>query len=259
MDDLGLNTLTDDQLVELARGIAAEMANRNPAVVDATKAAIAAATARVTQDQDAIWTTKCWLARMVTAHLGAGWTLTVWRATGRDETRVYLETQGEDGRGRESLKYCLYVTGGSKFAPDTLTLELGSRASKKDHEIVKIICRTAVMHFVDGVRIECDYAAARQYNTPAEPRELQDRVTVLAAVAAHAAAREAYRREVYAREMEPITAAEQQVCEAKGLDSYFKLPMGDPDWVRINEARQVAQARIRTAMDLWDANNQEPK
>jgi hypothetical protein len=174
--NLGFDTLTDDQLVELARALATELAERNPPVVDAAKAAVAAATARRIDDQDNIWLLKKWLAKMVDDHLhGRGWALNVW--TGQTgEVRVYLERAGSDRRGRESEKYCLWVTGGSRYAPDTLTYDVGSRAEKSDVKLIKMILRHAAQTFPAGVKIDVGYAAGLKYETPDEPQDVADHV-----------------------------------------------------------------------------------
>lgn len=62
--DLGLNNLTDDQLVELARSIASEVAKRNPAVADAAQAAIRNEINKARTSQDNLWAKKKWHAHL---------------------------------------------------------------------------------------------------------------------------------------------------------------------------------------------------
>ncbi|MFB2530994.1 hypothetical protein ACEYYA_02385 [Paracoccus sp. p3-h83] len=259
MTNLGLDALTDDQLVDLAQAIALEMANRSPAVVDAAKAAIAAATARVTQDQDAIWAAKAWLGRMVTCHLGSGWTLNVWRATNQDETRVYLENPGGDRRRRDALKYCLYVTGGTKFAPDTLTVEAGSQAEAKDAGLVKIICKHAAQAFIDGLRLDCDYAANLKYASPAHPQDLLDRVAVLNAQKEHAERRKVYHDTLIYTKMAPVREAEAAVAAKLGVESFHQVNMSTPEWKEVTEARKAVRSEIDALMTAWDNENEAPK
>lgn len=253
--DLGLDTLTDDQIVELARAIAAELSRRSPATVDAAKAAVAAATARAVNDQDQIWTQKKWLAAMVVKHIGARWSLNVWCARDRDETRVYLETEGGDRKGREILKYCYYVTGGAKHAPGTLTIEReGSRIEKKPAGgIVRIIAAHAARLFPEGLRLDCDEAAALTYQTPDEPQDLRDALAKASAAVAAKAAREAYEAARRKHHFGPVTAERDRLRAEAGIAE------GQYDNLTITTAltplREAAQHALAADMVAYDAEH----
>jgi hypothetical protein len=263
-ENLGLNTLTDDQLVEFARALAGELARRNPAVVDAAKAAVAAATARAANDQDVIWTTKKWLAKMVDDHIdGSGWTLAVWRASGREETRVYLEMNGQDRRGRENHKYCLHVTGGKSNAPDEMTVEIGSRAEKIDTKLARLIMKHAFNAFPAGEKIDVNKCCALKYAVPAEPDDVAAYVNERAAAQARSDARNAYRLSVE----QPLRNIENDLVR-KLVDEH--IPTDVEAWRR-TESFLPAQARdeiaslrashsatVSRAMAAYDAEHGAP-
>lgn len=178
MTDIGLDALTDDQLVELARALAGELAKRQPAVVDAAKAAVAAATAADTASQDAQWARKKWLGKMVADHLGAGYKLSVWRKGA--ETRVYVTNWC--GRAYEVIKGVYYVTGDRRNPPRscTLTSALGS-VPAPDREMVRLIAAHAAAAYPAGVEIACDQVAALDYATSPEPDDVAARAQALRA------------------------------------------------------------------------------
>lgn len=259
MTDLGLNTLTDDQLVELAQALAGELARRNPHVVDAAKAAVAAATARAVDDQDAIWTTKKWLATMVHEAFGERWALNVWRATGRDDLRVYLEQPPEGRRGRAS-KYCLHVTGDSKQAPGAVSWEKGS--DDLDVQTVRIICRHAVDRFPDGVRIDCDRALRTHYSVPALPDDYVARIAAIEAEAERKAARAAYRNAQYAVCWAGAEALESAIVARYGasLDTAWRVrdQFTAEETASLGAARAAARAALDAVMAAYDAEHGAP-
>lgn len=174
---LGLDTLTDDQIVEFARELGAEINRRHPGVADAATAAIRDEIAKAALSNDAVWTVKKWLGTMVFSHLGKAWTLTVWLSQDRSIMRVYLETPGP-GR-REDQKWCFSVTGDKTNPPGHLTIVAGSSAEKADGQLVRIICREAANAFPAGVRIECDLAVKTEYDIPPMPADFSARLAEL--------------------------------------------------------------------------------
>ncbi|MBB2169977.1 hypothetical protein HLH36_16765 [Gluconacetobacter aggeris] len=262
--DLGLSTLTDDQLVELVRAISAEMAQRNPAVLDAAKRAIMDVVAQATQSQDMTWSIKKWLGKMVVDHLGEGWKLNVWNARDRDETRVYLEHAGTDRRGRDAMKYCYYVTGGEKFPPGSLSLVNGSNNRTADNTIVKIVAKSAFARFPTGVTIECDRAAQTDYATPPEPVELTEYVEKLAIRAHYKSERDAERERIWAEELESVRAEIAALAAQRGRRIWGPYPtvndLGttDPDYTRLKQDNDAATERARARLEAWDAEHPEP-
>lgn len=251
--DLGLNTLSDDQLVELARSIATEIARRDPAVADAAQAAIREEIGRARASQDNIWAKKKWLAKMVTDHIGQGCELTVWRASDRDTTRVYLDVRGSDRRGRDAVKWCLHVTGDSKHPPGSLTCDVGSRASKPAPDsLAKIICQHAIKAF-SSVRIDCDQAAATHYDVPPQPDDLTERLAAIAAKKEKKDARDAYLAQHRARLFDPIDADEKPLLAAHNVKYDFQLPkeVRDP----IAERRAAAIIELKSITDAYDAEH----
>jgi len=178
MTDLGLSTLTDDQLVELARALAAELADRNPGVVDAAKAAVAAATARRTLDQANQWAMKKWIGTMIETGMGTGWQVNVWLSSGRDDVRVYLENP------RRLIKACLHITGNSKNPPGSLAVDL-PRVKRREAPVQfdKVMAGLVMQHtyatWPDGVRIDCSQAAATSYDIPPMPEDVAARVEAI--------------------------------------------------------------------------------
>lgn len=111
---------------------------------------------------------------MVQAVVGNGYVLNVWRATGRGVTRVYLEYRGSDRRGRDSIKYCLHVTGDNNNPPGELTVDVGSRATNQgDSTAAKLVMQHAAAIY-DSVKIDCDQAAATRYDVPAMAADVAD-------------------------------------------------------------------------------------
>jgi hypothetical protein len=250
--DLGLNTLTDDQIVELARQIAAELSRRSPATVDAAKAAVAAATARATETQDEIWANKKWLAALVANHLGDGWSLNVWLARDRNETRVYLDNPGRDRHGRETIKYCYHLTGGARHAPGELTIEQeGKNAKRRYGEIIKIIARHAARLFPAGERIDCDGAAAMKYDIPPEPQDLIDALEGRARHEAAQAARNAYQQARWAVHYGPVNAERERLRAQKGLaaSAYDTLDIVNA----LTPLRKAASGALEADMAAYDA------
>jgi len=253
--DLGLDTLTDDQIIELARALATEMASRDPSVTDAAKQAVADAAAHTAAGQAAQWATKKWLALMVTTHIGSGYTLNVWCARDRDETRVYLETPGKDRRGRDAEKFCLYVTGNDRHPPGSLT-RTGRDA---DSRVARMIMQHAFETHPGGVTIECDTAAATTYAVPAEPQDVADYMAQKRAREAHAAQRAAYSETVRRTEMAEYEAQVKAAVETAGCQYEHQIKnhnAGESD--RLDAIRAAALNRINTAMTRWDAENREP-
>lgn len=247
MTNLGLNALTDDQMVELAREIAAEFANRSPATVDAAKAAIAAATARAIDDQDLIWTQKKWLAAMVVEHLGPRWTLNVWLSPDASVARVYLERASQSSRKRDAdgIKYTLHVTGDTRAAPSEITVI--SDLNKDDRppaRLVRLICEHAARLFSTGVRIYCDQDAKKKYDIPPLPDDFSQ---ALADIKAEKEAAEA--RELYSKKIRNDIFSE---CEAerKRLVEDGLKPFMIPDFA---EKYAATQAAFNAAMAEYDA------
>lgn len=254
MPDLGLDTLSDDQLVELARAIAKEVSRRNPAVGDAATAALREEIERSRQSQDALWTRRKWLALMARDFAGDGWYLNVWHAAGRDETRVYFETSGKDRRGRESLKYCLYATGNDRQAPGTLTVEAGSSADKLDGRMVRIVCEQAMEVFPDGVKIDCDKAAGTRYDVPPMPPAYTAMQEKIVAEAAAKRARNEYESKITAVERAKVDQVKAAYMAEHGIDDPALVPLEflKPHYASRNEA-------IKAAMSEYDARSGEPK
>ena len=174
MDDLGFEALTDDQLVELARALAAEMVRRSPDVIDAASVAIKQAVAQRAASMDAVWAQKKWIARLVTDALGEGWRISIWNSpTG--EQRAYLENNV-----RRVEKWTLYVTGNRNNPPGSLHCHYRGARQESDRHLVQIICTTAVATYPGGIAITCDQAAATPYHTPPAPQEWTDRMAELA-------------------------------------------------------------------------------
>jgi len=256
MTNLGLDTLTDDQIVELARAIAAEMANRSPDVVDAAKAAVAAATARAINSQDKIWTQKKWLATMLREQVGRGWSINVWRAPTSDEVRVYLETYGDDKRGRASLKYCYYVTGGAQHPPGALTVHAGSRAEKFDHpRLIKIIAAHAAALFPNGARIDCDEAARTKYDIPADPQDLTDAIAEIEAAESARAARDEFRAAARRECWSAHDAERDRLRAAAGLPADAGLMDPRDIYDALTPLREAAQTAFDAAMAGYDAQH----
>ncbi len=251
-NNLGLDALTDDQLVELVREIGIEMTRRNPSVLDASKNALIQAVEKAAKSQDNIWSLKKWLATMVTSHVGAKFSLNVWQSRDGDDVRVYLEKQPE--RKRDSgIKYCYYVTGNNRHPPKCLTLEGKSEA---DAEIVKIICETAFATFPDGTQINCDQAAKLDYTIPENPPALTERATKLDTLAHWQKRYDEYRAEIYSQEIDPLDKEEEELKKSLGV-AY--LPMaGDEYKDRRNRWRQ-AHDRLQKAMELWENQNPKPE
>jgi len=249
--DLGLNTLTDDQLVELARAIATELVSRNPAVADAAQNAIKEEIARARESQDVIWSRKKWLALMVREHVGRRCELNVWRARDRDLTRVYIDKTGTDRKRRGDIKWCLHVTGDSRNPPGAVTVEHGSRASvAADECLVKLICQHALAAFSD-VRIDCDQAAATPYDVPPMPDDVAARAAELAAAAAADQERDDYlaaRRSEYFAEYDAAAAA---ALAEHGKSRDWELPHDVQS--ALNELRTEAAAKLKSAIDAYDA------
>lgn len=251
--NLGLDTLTDDQLVELARAIATEMVTRNPAVADAAQAAIRDEIAKAARSQDNQWTKKKWLATMVKQHVGDDCTLTVWRNDGHTVTRVYLDKNGSDRRGRDSIKWCLHVTGDNRHPPGTLTKDEGSRASSAAKgSVIKIICRHAIAAYA-AVKIDCDQAAATKYDIPPLPADFTAAIEKIAAKKAAEAARDAYQATAKAPIFAPVEAAEKEALNAHGKSNRFSLPAD----VQADLDARYAAARTQLAaiMAAYDAEN----
>lgn len=156
MAEIDLSDLSDDQLVELARAVAIEIARRDPAVDAAARSAVldeaeklrvaqraaeaeaarlrarereriaeqAAAKVRreaAARDADSDphgWRVNKALARMVVDQLGSGWSCTVWSR--QDERRVYLD--------RYPAKVSYYVTGDFRHPPGQLKTEAIGRS-----------------------------------------------------------------------------------------------------------------------------------
>jgi len=251
--DIGLDTLTDDQIIELARAIATEMAARDPSVADAAKQAIADAAALTTAGQDAQWQTKKWLALMVTTHIGAGYTLNVWRARDRDETRVYLEKP--ERRSRDTIKICLYVTGNRFKPPGTID----SSSSDADSGLARLIMQHAFETHPGGVTIECDRAAATAYTVPAEPQDVADYVAEKRAREAHAARRDTYRETVRRAEMADHDAQMRAALEAAGVRYGHELAAKNKsENDRLHAIWLAAMDRINASMRQWDIENKGP-
>ncbi|MBB2157380.1 hypothetical protein HLH33_13835 [Gluconacetobacter diazotrophicus] len=263
--DLGLSTLTDDQLVELVRAIAAEMAQRNPSVLDAAKRAMMDVVAQARQSQDMTWSIKKWLGKMMVDHLGEGWNINVWNARDRDEARVYLEHAGTDRHGRDAMKYCYYVTGGEKFPPGSLSLANGIANKTVDTAIVKIVAKSAFERFPTGVSIDCDLAARTEYATPPEPAELTEYAEKLALRARYEADRDAERVRIWAEELESVRAEIAAIAAQRGKRIWGPYPTvndlgtADPDYARLKQDMDAATEAARGRLDLWDAEHPEPK
>lgn len=243
-NNLGLDALTDDQIVEMARALAAEMAARNPDVVDAAKAAIAAAVARTINDQDVIWARKKWLATMVTSQFGAGWSLNVWRSTQADETRVYLDRPSQS-RKSPSSKYCLYVTGGRQHPPGHLTRDDGSE--KLDWQVVRLICQHAARIFPDGLRLDCDAAAHTKYSIDPMPQDVADRAEAIKSAECRAAARAAHQRAVFAAVWE--TMRHEHESSTSEIAAEYHASTG-------RDGAEVADWQVRTDWRWPDAHVQ---
>lgn len=179
MTDLGLSALTDDQLVELAQALAAELSDRNPSVYDAAKAAVAAATMRAAATQDAEWARKKYLglmARQVTG--GEAYALATWQSEDRAVTRVYLEPAGRRAGGQ---KWCLHVTGGRNDPPGRLTVEGLQRGGDKfDGPLVRLLLTEMHRLYPGPARVDCEVAAATSYPVPAPPPEWTVRLAEIA-------------------------------------------------------------------------------
>lgn len=225
--DLGLNALTDDQIVELARSIAAEVATRNPAVADAAQQAIRDEIARIAQSQDTKWAGKKWLALMVQTHVCRGAELAVWRSQDGLITRVYIDKPSA-ARGK-SLKWCYHVTGDSRHPPRTLSTEHGSKSSDDtDHQIIALICQHAAAAYRTA-RIDCAAAAALDYATPPEPADVRDRAAALAAEKARAEARKSYRQERWNHHFAAYNSARQSAMEQHDVKYASHLPQDVQD------------------------------
>lgn len=249
--DLGLNTLTDDQLVELARAIATELVSRNPAVADAAQNAIRDEIARVRDSQDTKWTRKKWLALMAREHVGSGCEISVWRARDAALTRVYLDIHGPDRRGRDHIKWCLHVTGDSKNPPGSLTCDEGSRAkSSADAQIVRLICQHALAAFAE-VRIDCDQAVQTDYDVPSMPADVVARAAEIEAAAAAEAARNAYRASQRTKAFAEHDAAAAAALAEHGKKHDWELPRDVQS--ALDDLRTEALARLNSAMDAYDA------
>ena len=168
--DLGLDQLTDDQLVEFYRAMAKEVWRRGSAVDDAVRtategvrAAKADAQAAHTARADRAWATQWddWacakrIAIMMEETLGAGWRFTAWRSP-RGERRVYLDAPDEGGRRVRSSdairaahgkpprrppsvpgKVSYQVDGGTRFPPGHLQIE-GSATSARRSQVEAIV------------------------------------------------------------------------------------------------------------------------
>lgn len=228
--NIGLDALTDDQLVELARAMSTEMIRRNPAVLDAATTAMRDAVERARASQDVAWAAKKWLATMVTTTIGARWQLNVWRSD-RGETRVYLERSGD--RRNSQTKACLFVTGNSRQPPGSLTVEVYRTDDRPDERILRVICEEAARAYPSGININCDQAAETAYVIAPMPATLD---AVLAAIAAEEDAKAAradfmagLREEIFAGVdlSAPMTAAQE--IERKARWSQFNAAVAAYD------------------------------
>ena len=247
MINLGIDTLSDDQIIELARAISGELAKRQPAVLDAAQAAIRDEIAKARNSQDRQWATKKWLATMARDYLGSGISLTVWRSDDGKITRVYLDAPGTDRKGREAIKWCYHVTGDDKHPPKTVTVSEGRRVTATaDHGMIAIIARHAVAAY-SRVRIDCDQAAATDYAIPAMPADYAER-------AAREAARDAFLKDVRNRHFGPVEAAEQAAC-AEHKAPYVDASLLPADiYAQLKASRDAANAAYRAEIAAHDGD-----
>lgn len=251
-DPLGLGGLTDDQLVEMARHVGAEITRRHPSVADAATDAIRDEIAAARLSQDSQWATKKWLALAVSRGLGKGWTIRTWRGeTGT--LRCYLQTQG--------LIYCLHVTGDGAHPPGSLTAEVGRKAERRDETLVRLIAEEAARQWPDGETVDCDRAAATSYDTPPLPQPIERILAEQEAAAARAAARASFRESVSAREDAAVKAERERLVAVHGtrpVMNKHKVEVGrEPAAPReamdhLKALERVRDERIREAMTTWD-------
>ena len=250
---MDLTPLTDDQLVELARLVAVEAIIRNPAVVDAAQSAVRDAIATARQSQDVQWVNKKWLATMVSQCISTGCALTVWRTDDGTRTRVYIDHEGSDRKGREKTKWCYHVTGDSKNPPGSLTKEEGSRGGLSGSPtLIKLICKHAVALF-SAVRIDCDQAQATQYQIPPMPADVAEALEALAAKAAKAAARNAYHKAIYASLHADVEALEKSLLVEHNVDYSFHLPADKQ--TTLDALRKAAIDEVIATMKRYDVDH----
>lgn len=198
-DPLGLGTLTDDQLVEMARHVAVELGKRSHDVMAAAQAAIVseaekariaeraaiaeaervrkAELERVARDaEDKVrqqaaqadiaktadnWSAKKMLAMMVAETLGPGWSMTVWNRDGNDK-RVYIEGAGRGEpteRGRATDAKITYYATGNSRNAPG-TLDMINVPGGVSINVVRAICIEAAGRFARMGYLSCTQAAA---------------------------------------------------------------------------------------------------
>ena len=246
--DLGFDALTDDQLVEMARAIAVEVATRSPAVHDAARAAIEEAIAAARDSQDAEWARKKWIAEMVRAVVGERHTLNVWHSADGRTVRVYVDKPG-DRKGRGASKSCLHVTGDSRTPPGTMDGDL----EKRLRPLLAMVCRHAVEAFPGGLRLDCDVAAATDYATPAFAPDVQAEIDRLAAEEARQKARSAYEAEARRRIFADFEAALADEKARLGVTEMYQIDLKDKAaYARLVDLRDAAAAALKAEMAAYD-------
>lgn len=265
-DPLGLSALTDDQLVEMARHLGAEINRRNPAVGDAATAAIREEIERAKASADELWVRNKWLATMAAEAGASDWLINVWRARDRDETRVYFESPISR---RGALKYCYWLTGSRQQPPGTLTIEHEGRDAKRlDAGMVKTLCRLAAETFPGGARIDCAKALRTEYAVPPMPEEWSDARAKAAArdeEEKRKAARSTYYHDVFQRFNAKVRAERQRLTEAYGIkrvrnllyknaavyDDVIDAPVAEME--NLKALQEAAAKAINDAMAEYDA------
>lgn len=260
MADLGLSSLTDDQIVELARQIAAEAAVRSPAVTDAAKMAVRGEIDRATNDQARLWSLKKWIAEMVRDHLNGDCTLTV--LTSGNVRRVSILCRGEDRKSREDHTWTYHATGDDRQPPGALTLSLGSRlrSVSNDRDLVAIICRHALAAFPAGVEIWCDQAASTTYSVDPFPADYAARAAYVAEIAAHLRMREEFYRAAHAAAHTTYNLSIDEFCSAHDIANRHLIPKNLQSKYdsETGPLLKTAIAERDATMAAWDRDNPAP-
>lgn len=248
MSTLGLEALTDDQIVEMVREIAAEMARRNPAVLDASQRAMADAVASAAANQDRKWITRKWLASMIDANIGTDMTVSIW-SKGSD-VRVYFDKPGN--RHEMAQKICYFATGNNRNAPRSVTKEY----TKVDDKLVKIIAEEVMKHLKASDKLECKKALNTEYDVPPMPEELLSRIAALETQRAWKNARSSAEAESWLKAMSEANEFEAAERARLKLDKYEHMPFDIS--TKIDRMRAVAREKIEAELQEWDAANPEP-
>ena len=145
--DLGLDALTDDQLVELARELTAELCCRHPGALEAANDAIRAEVAASKAANERKWDREKWLMGLVSGLPEGEWQLSVWTRDGGRRSEARLERQGSNV-GIE--KWTMEITGGPGRPPGMLTCFRRGGCRPADTGLVRMLCREAARLYPGG-------------------------------------------------------------------------------------------------------------